>query len=137
MHSLTILIAACFAALTLLHFSWLFRPMGMAILPHENGQPAFKPGKPITLAVAIALGLATTLVLNLHPAFSFLPMPVVKFGNGAIAFVMGARAIGDFRYCGLFRRRKTPVFTARDTWLYTPFCLAVSVGLGYAVLSMT
>jgi Protein of unknown function (DUF3995) len=61
---------------------------------------------------------------------------MVKMGNEAVAVVMGLRGIGDFRYCGIFRRRKTPVFTARDTWIYTPFCIAVFAGLGYAVIAM-
>jgi hypothetical protein len=53
-------------------------------------------------------------------------MPRVgTFGVGA---VLAARAVGDFRLVGLFKRVRGTRFARYDSLVYTPLCLALAAG---------
>ncbi len=87
--AISLAITACFAALSILHVLWVFRPIGTGVIPTENGIPVFNPTKAMILAVASALGAASLLTLSLHWRPDFLPVPVMRFGNLAVALSVG------------------------------------------------
>ncbi len=133
------LAAASFAVLAVLHVFWAFGVRwgaGVAI-PERNGAPAFIPGKWATLTVAFLL-LAAALVVCGRAGFWTTPSApawIFRLGVWTIAAVFALRTIGDFRYCGLFRRVSGTRFAAWDRWLFTPLCgllaaLVVAVALG-------
>jgi hypothetical protein len=49
--------------------------------------------------------------------------------------VFAVRAVGDFRYCGFFKRVKGTAFARKDTLIFSPLCtllaaLALWLSLG-------
>jgi len=71
-------------------------------VPEVGGRPAFKPGKLATVAVALALAAAATLVLlqaGLVP--SPIPRSLVRLGTAILGGVFVARAVGGFRLVAL------------------------------------
>ena len=143
-------ISAVFVLLGLLHVYWaLGGPLGReAVLPQlpvppgwqKHGEPplinAFTPSHAATLAVATALvgvGLAVSLRCGLfgepvrHIALQIMLV--------AVALALFARAVGDFRLVGFFKRIKGSAFARMDTWVYSPLCVALGLGEGWTALS--
>ena len=97
----------------------------------RSGAPLFQPGPAATLAVAVALGGATLLVLGRVGAIPRIgPAWAYRYGVSALGAVFLLRTVGEFRYVGVFKRVRGTPYAARDTWLYTPLC----AGLAAAVL---
>ena len=44
-------------------------------------------------------------------------------------FHLRARAIGEFRYVGFFKRVVGSRFATLDTFVYSPLCLALAIGV--------
>jgi hypothetical protein len=77
-------------------------------------RPAFVPGKIATLLVAFLLGAAAfALAVRITPSATSSPVFI-------------ARAIGDFRYIGFFKRVRNARFGRRDTVLYSPLCAVLA-----------
>lgn len=122
-------------ALAALHLGWAVAgPAGFKlVVPEREGRPVFRPGRRGTLAVALALAAASLLVAQRRfglfgPGAEF----GVAAGCWALAAVLLARAVGDFRYVGLFKTVRTMAFGLLDTAAYTPACLL----LGLAVVAL-
>jgi hypothetical protein len=124
---ISIPVAAGFAALSALHVYWAAggRLGSVAALPERNGAPLFQPGLASTLAVAGLLAFAALLVLARagHGPATALPQWMVRFGAPVAAVVLLARAIGDFRYVGFFKRVRDTRFARLDTRIYSPAAL--------------
>jgi hypothetical protein len=125
-------LATAYFGFALLHVYWALggrAGLGAAV-PHEGGLAVIAPGRLATLAVALCLLACSALLLAwLRVIPSALSETSIRIGVGVLAAIMAARAIGDFRYVGLFRRRGEGQFAAMDTLLYTPMCIAFSVVL--------
>src|SRR5882672_146896 len=99
-------VASIVAALGLLHFYWALggRAGKSAAVPEANGQHAFVPSRVQTLAVAIALLFAATVIAVAGGLFGVggfgVVFRILAFGLSA-TFV--ARAVGDFRLVGFFK----------------------------------
>ena len=126
----------CLAAITLLHGAWV---LGSSlwldrVIPRTpdsaGGRPLFAPSRGLTGVVTLAFAL-----LALLPGLTlgWLPLPPPRMAPtlclGA-AFIFVVRAIGDFRYCGLFRRIRSTTFAQWDARLYTPLCLLLAACYG-------
>jgi len=133
MHGLlTLATAAIFAALGAVHVFWAAGGrlgIGSAI-PSTGGVPAFSPSPAATLAVAFALFGAGLLVAS---AGGRIPLPLPRrLVDGLallLAFVMAARAIGDFRLVGFFKTRGDGAFATLDTFVYSPLCLLLGAAI--------
>lgn len=130
-----VLTAGIFAALALLHVYWAAGggwghaatvPTGGA-----GGARLFNPTRAGTLAVAMGLLLAALVVLG-RLGIRAVPLPTWMFawGSWVIALLFLARAVGEFRYVGLFKRVRGTDFANWDTWLFTPLCLFIAVAVG-------
>jgi len=120
--------SATLTGLAALHVFWAARggsSLGAAV-PEVDGAPAFRPTRAQTVAVAVALGTGAALVLTALGATAVVPALVARAGCGAMALVLAARTVGDFRLVGAFKRREraTP-FAFWDDRLYTPLCAAL------------
>lgn len=129
---LPILLVAAFALLSLLHVYWACGgTWGKAVaVPEWKGRAAFTPSRFATALVAIGLADCSALVAALA---GWLPLPV---GPGpltalgyAVALLFLARAIGDFRLVGFFKRLRGTRFATLDTRFYSPLCLGLSLGV--------
>lgn len=102
---------------------WGFQAAVPQVDPH--GALAFKPGRLLTLAVALLIGGYAALLWGVHQQWlSGWAQLVVAAGSGVFAL----RVVGDFRYCGLFKRPSTTLFARKDTTLYVPLCFGLAWG---------
>ena len=107
--------AIVLGALAVLHLYWAAGGTygsADAVPSRSAGTPVFVPGKLATVVVAVLLG-AAALALALR-------IPVACYVVSA-AFI--ARAVGDFRYIGVFKLLRSSRFARRDTAFYTPLCM--------------
>ena len=134
---LALLVAAILAGLAGLHLAWvcgLSWGAAGAIPSSSDGQPAFRPGRLATLVVAIGLLLFAALPLL---RFGLLPtdwsprqLPHLLWVPCGIFLL---RSVGDFRYCGVFRKIQDTRFAHLDKLLYTP--LSLFLGLAFLFLA--
>jgi uncharacterized protein DUF3995 len=131
---------ACVAILCLaagFHFYWGFGgKVGLSVsLPQrEDGEPIIQQSAVGAHAVGLALVIATLTVLLYMGVFgSPLPRPWLRGMTVLLAAVFGVRALSAYRYVGLFKTVHHTRFARYDTWLYSPLCLCVAVGLGILV----
>jgi hypothetical protein len=123
-------LALVFALLGAVHVFWaLGGRLGFAsAVPEVNGQRAFTPTPGATFAVALALFVASALVLGRAGVFSSrAPAALFKWPVVVLGFVFLVRAVGDFRLVGLFKRVRGTSFARWDTWLFSPLCLGISL----------
>ena len=127
-------VASIVAALGLLHFYWALggRAGKSAAVPEVNGQRAFVPWKVQTFAVAMALLFAATVIAVAGGLFGVGGFGgvfrILAFGLSA-TFV--ARAVGDFRLVGFFKRIRGTQFARLDTIAFSPVCLVLGLAVFY------
>ena len=128
--ALAALLIVVFAALSGLHVFWAAggRAGGDAAVPRVEGRVLFSPSPLSTLGVAAALAAAALVVAAasgwLGPRA---PVRSARWLTAAIALLFFARAVGDFRYVGLFKTVGEDPFRTWDTWLFSPLCLGIAV----------
>jgi len=125
-------LAGTFFLLSALHVAWIFRrgPLGSAVIPSVDGEPLFRPGPASTLAVALALAAAGIVCLWRIGIVDWGFPLVPRVGIWVIAVLFLARAVGDFRHVGFFKRPSGSAFARLDTRFYSPLCLLVSAAAG-------
>ncbi len=137
-------VAGVFAALGLAHVFWAMgvRLGGDALIPRlpsadgtGGSRPAFTPSATATLAVAAAL-FAVAAMVGLRAGFFATPLnhPALRATIGLVALAMFIRAVGDFRLVGFFKRIKGSSFARMDSWVYSPLCVALGLGLAAVAL---
>lgn len=121
--------AAVLVALAGLHFYWAAggRWKSRAAVPQVGSANLFSPGPLACAAVGTALLCAAFFVwcaarLWLGDA---VPRSVSRAGSAAVAIAFLARAFGDLKYVGFFKRVRGTEFARLDTRLYSPLCLAL------------
>jgi hypothetical protein len=129
------LLTLVFAALGALHVYWALggRTGGDAAVPTGAGGAAlFTPSPAGTVAVAVALALAAWIAaVSGGLARAVGPRSLYAVGAWGLAAVLLARAVGDFRYVGLFKRVRGTPFAAMDDRLYTPLCAALALAVAW------
>jgi hypothetical protein len=55
------------------------------------------------------------------------PRWLYRIGVVGVSTVLAARAIGDRRYVGLFKRVRDTEFARRDTFVYSPLCAILTL----------
>jgi hypothetical protein len=125
-------VVSVFVALALLHVYWALgggRGKGAAV-PEVSGRPAFRPSAGATVAVAVVLFAAAFIVAAsrgwVHTPFSTRVLSLSMFG---LALIFFARAIGEFRLVGFFKRVRGTAFARLDTLMFSPLCLLLAVAI--------
>ena len=101
----------------------------------RGGVPVLSPGPLSTSLVGVALlGMAVVVgsMAGLLPPF--LPVGLLRGASAVLALVFAARAVGEFRYVGFFKRVRGSVFAGRDTFLYSPLCLLLAALIAFVAL---
>ena len=129
-------LAVSFAGLAILHLYWAGGgSVGLnSAVPTTEDTPIFTPGPVATTAVALLLAGFAMVALAL--GFGWISaslVPYATFMGYALGIVLILRAVGEFRYVGVFKRIKTSKFARYDTWLFSPFCLLA--GLAFLLLA--
>jgi hypothetical protein len=138
-----IVVAGIFGALSLVHVYWaLGGTVGVnAAIPErpstrsEGGSvgslvKAFHPSAAMTLLVAGLLGGVAALVCLRAGIFSPAWTQVsLRWCLAAIALILLARAVGDLKLVGFFKKIRGTHFGVMDTWLYSPLCVLLALGL--------
>lgn len=115
-------------AIAALHLYWAWGGhWGAAVaVPTRDGEPLFRPSRAATLVVAGGLAAAGAWAWSCAASAppSWFPSWSAQLGwpLGAIFLV---RVLGDFRYCGLFKRSFDSAFARWDSLLYSPLCGAL------------
>jgi len=128
---ITFVILACW------HFFMALRPAsGASAVPSVDGKPLFTPSPAATVAVGAALLLLAALVAAtagiIHTG---LQRGLLAWPCYALAAGLLARAVGDFKYLGLFKRVKGSKFATLDSFLFSPLCLLLAAGVALVAAS--
>jgi len=91
------------------------------------------PPRIATFNVAIVL-LSIGLLYLLKGGIISLDIPSkwINYAAWFVPFIFFLRAIGEFRYVGLFKRIKDTDFAKADTKLFVPLCLGIAI-LGFMI----
>ena len=96
----------------------------------KSGKPLFVPSIKATVAVGVVLLLFGFLVAGTAGLIEVgLPPQVLSWSSYALALGLLARAVGEFKYVGFFKRVRGSRFARLDTLLYSPLCLLLAVGV--------
>jgi hypothetical protein len=121
-----------FVVLALWHFRMAFFPRTgeSAAVPSVDGKPLFVPSRTATLLVGLALlGCAALVGATAGLPGTGVPHKWLSWISYALALGLTARAIGDFRYVGLFKQVRGSPFARMDTRFYSPLCLLLAAGV--------
>jgi Protein of unknown function (DUF3995) len=133
--AVSVLLATVFGALAAVHVYWAFAAKGASLtfVPMSSDDaPLFRPGRIATLSVAVALMAAALTVLGAGNVVTLIERPLwYRIACWTLGLVMLLRAIGDFRYVGFFKTRKSGRFAAMDSRWYSPLCAVLATGCGY------
>jgi hypothetical protein len=58
----------------------------------------------------------------------FLPNAWSTVATLGVSFAFSARAVGDFRWVGFFKRERGSRFACLDDRIYAPLCVAIGIG---------
>ena len=127
---ITLLLGAVLASLAIVHVYWALggRWALEGAVPTKEGEPLFEPGPLACLAVALGLMAAAGAVFWCGESLYLdLPNHLARWAVAFLAVLFFLRSVGDFRYVGFFKRHKGTLFARRDSRLYSPLCLVLSV----------
>jgi hypothetical protein len=126
------LLCLVFVTLAIWHFRMALRPTSGAsgAVPSVAGKPLFVPSRRATALVGVALLLFACLVgATAGLLEAGIPVRVLSWLCNGLALGLLARAIGEFKYVGFFKRVRDTRFARLDTLLYSPLCLLLAVGV--------
>jgi len=122
-------LALVLALLGVLHVFWaLGGGLGFgSVLPEVSGRRVFTPGPTATFAVALALFVASAIVLGRAGLFgSHASAEHFKWPVFILGFAFLIRAVGEGNLVGFTKRVRDTSFARWDTRLFSPLCLAIS-----------
>jgi hypothetical protein len=126
--------ALVLTAIACLHFAWAAGvEWGRAdAIPTVNGRPTLSPGRGATVLVAVLLLAAADLYIG--AVHGRAPTWLFHVGSAVVATILLARAIGDFRTVGFFKKVRDTRFAQLDTTYFSPLCVALALcGLAAAL----
>lgn len=137
MEATAVAAASILFAIGLLHVYWAFggRWGRGAVIPEHEGKRAFVPGPGPTWIVTVAV-VAAGAALLAEAGIAAWPVSsgLVRTIAWLCAAVFALRAVGEFNYFGLFKKRRQTAFARMDTYLYTPLCAFLSATFVWSIL---
>ena len=125
-------VSLTFIALSLWHVRMALWPTSgeSGAVPSVSGKPLFVPSTKTTLVVAVVLFLFGCLVAATAGLVGLgIPTRLLAWLCYALAFGLLARAVGEFKYVGFFKRVRDSRFARLDTLFYSPLCLLLAAGV--------
>ncbi len=111
--------------------------LGRALPMDEENKVLFRPRLVTTILVGLALYAFAVYYLNVLGTIDlWLSADVIRIIGWVIPSLFLLRAIGDFRYMGLFKKIRSTKFAKADTRFFTPITLIIAlVGITIAILN--
>jgi len=139
---LALVLSVIFFILSIIHFLWATGSEWSydKVLPTDNdGKRVLSPRRIDCLIVAVGLLLFSIFYLISSQVVKVdVPSAVLKYGGWVFPLIFLIRAIGDFKYAGIFKRVKGTTFASWDNRLFTPLCLVIGIiGLTIAFLKQS
>lgn len=134
---LALIVSIIFVVLALWHFRMASLPVSGTsnAVPSIGGKPLFAPSRMATVAVGVVLLLFAGLVAATSRVVAVgIPQVVLRWLSFGLATALLARAVGEFKYVGLFKRVRGSRFAMLDTFVYSPLCLLLSIGVALVAL---
>lgn len=123
--------ATILIVISVIHFYWAFggrRGMGKALPVNTAGEFMLAPGAGTTFIVALGLLFFAVVTIGTTGVFDGrISRGLIIWLTRGIAGIFALRAIGDFKYVGLFRKVKTTPFSRRDALYFTPLCIVLCI----------
>jgi len=135
--AVTFSVCVIFVVLALWHFYMALLPQSGAsgAVPSVGGKPLFKPSRRATVGVGVALVMFAGLVAATAGVISIgLPPVVLAWLSYALSVGLLARAVGEFKYVGFFKRVRGTKFATLDSLVYSPLCLLLGMGVAAVAL---
>ena len=128
---LSILLSTVFFVLAGIHVYWGLGgkwALADAFPTKEDGTSLSKvPGVVASFIVATGLFVfGLFYLINGQIISVVLPSYLSAYDYWIIAFIFFLRAVGDFKYFGMFKKIKNTSFGKKDTKIYTPLCIFIS-----------
>jgi hypothetical protein len=126
--ALAVTVAAVLNTLALLNLYWAIGGRwgrDAAIPRRSSGERLFEPSKRSTIFVALALLGASSATRLAVQDGALHHLAGIAVGLLAVAFV--ARAVGDFRWVGAFKREHDSKFAQLDTRYFVPLCVLLAL----------
>jgi Protein of unknown function (DUF3995) len=130
-----IVAAGVFAALSGLHVYWAVGGTSgsVAVIPTVEGRATLSPSAFATWVVAFLLALSALLLVGGVAGWE--PTWLFRVGCAGLGLVMLARAVGDFRTVGFFKRVRDTAFARNDTRFFAPLCLGLGIAAGLVAIA--
>ncbi len=128
---LSILLSTVFFTLAGIHVYWGLGgkwAFADAFPTKEDGTSLAKvPGMMASFVVAVGLfAFGIFYLINGKIIPVVLSSYLSAYGYWVIASIFFLRAVGDFKYIGMFKKIKKTSFAKKDTKIYTPLCIFIS-----------
>lgn len=131
-----IILSLIFLVLACLHFYWAFGGkwgLDNSVPTDINGKIVLKTS--VLSCIVVGSGLLAFALLYFLPVLNVALPSFINFLQWIVPSVFLIRAIGDFKYVGLFKKVKTTRFGQLDTKYFTPLCLVLA-GMGFMVATI-
>jgi len=134
---LPLTVCLAFVILALWHFYMALVPSSgtAGAVPSVEGRPLFTPSRKATVGVGVVLLLFSALVAATAGLISVgLSRKALSWLSFTLAIGLLARAVGEFKHVGFFKRVRGSRFARLDTLLYSPLCLLLAIGVALVAL---
>jgi hypothetical protein len=125
-----IILSFIFFFLSGLHIYWGLggrRGLAAAVPRKANGAKRINPSAFDCFVVAfLLLGAGIFVLVRAHLLSINLPSWLLHTGSWVLLVIFTARAIGEFRYVGFFKKVKSSRFARLDTKYYSPLCVLIA-----------
>lgn len=126
-----LILSVILLSISILHFYWGIGgewKKNEAVPTTETGKKVLKPGPFACFVMATGLlSFAAFVLVRANILKIYLPHWISASGLWVIAAIFLLRAIGDFKYIGLFKEIKQTPFARNDSKFYSPLCLAIGI----------
>jgi len=127
--SLGLVESIIFLILSILHLYWALNGkwgFEESVPQNENGEQVLNPKKTDSTIVGIGLFIfASFYWIKIELIVIELPFYLMQYGGWVISTIFIFRAIGDFKYIGIFKKIRNTNFGKLDTRFYSPLCLVI------------
>ncbi|WP_027076336.1 DUF3995 domain-containing protein [Maribacter antarcticus] len=128
---LSTILLVIFTSLGFIHFYWLFGgKWGLEkVIPTKDNQlNTLSIPKFATLIVGLIF-VFFGLIYLVKSGLTNLEVPnwVTNYGYWILPSIFILRAIGDFKYVGIFKKIKNTNFAKADSMFFSPLCLTVAI----------